>query len=91
MPALGTKRRVVRAQAHTHGGLQASRHCHDEIATIRAVALRDRERRWHDLRRGVAQRRAMHVADGDGGNQIAIQQCRSGKRELLAADDARFT
>src|SRR5438128_958185 len=90
MPAFGAERGIVHAQADAHRGLQADGHGKDKIATASAVALRDRERRWHDLRRGVAQRRAMHIAHRYGGDQVAIQQRGAGKRQLLAADDARF-
>jgi hypothetical protein len=32
----------------------------------------------------------MHVAHGDGGDQVAVEERRAGEREPVAADHARF-
>src|SRR3954462_13137297 len=87
MPAARAERGVLRAKADAHGGLEAGGNGGDQGATVRAVALADSERRRHDLRRGVAERRPVDVAHGDRSDQVTVEQRGAGERELLAADD----
>src|SRR5712691_6688503 len=90
MPTLRPKRRILGAEPDADGGLEAGGDCQDQRAAVRAVALGDRQRGRNDLGRGMAQRRPVDIADRDGGDQVSVQQRGSGKRERLAADDARL-
>ena len=90
MPASRAEGRILGAEPDAHGGLETGSDGEDQCAAARALALGDRQRGRNDLRRGVAQRRPVHVANGDRRDEIAVQQRRSGERELLAADDGRF-
>ena len=61
-----------------------------KIAAGQVVALGDRQRGRHDFRGDMGHGRAVHVAHRDRGDQIAVQQRRAGKRQMVAADHARF-
>src|SRR3954469_5886792 len=90
MPAFRAKRRVFRTQADARGRFEARGNGEQQIAAAGAIALGDRERRRDDLRRRVAERRPMYVADGDGGDQVAVEERRARERKLAIADDGGF-
>src|SRR6266851_4973329 len=90
MPALRAKRRILGSEPDADGGLEAGGDCQDQRAAVRAVALGERQGGRNDLGRGMAQRRPVDIADGDGGDQVSVLQRGSGERERLAADDARL-
>ena len=62
----------------------------EQRAAAQSVAFGNGERRRHDLGRHVRHGLAMHVAHGDRGDEIGVEQGRAGKRQMLAADHARF-
>ena len=91
MPATRAKRRVVRAVRHAHRGFQPRRDGSQQRLAAGTIAFGNRQRGRYHLRRGVIQRRAMHVAYGDGSDQIAVEQRRACQRQFVTAEYAGFT
>ena len=90
MPAARTERRVVAAQCHAHRGLQAGGDREQQRLAAGAVAFGDGQCGRNDFGGGVIQRRPVHVAHRDGGDEIAVQHRRAGERQASAADHGRF-
>ena len=90
VPAALARFREVPAEPDARGNFAARGERHQQVAAARSVALGDHEGSGHDFRGDVRERRAVHVAHGDGGDEIAVQHRGAGERAAVAADDARF-
>ena len=86
VPPFLSERRVVESQADARRHLQPRDQRGEKIGARGVVARRDRERRRDDFGRDMGQRRAVHVAHGDGGDQVAVHRRRAGERHRLPAD-----
>ena len=90
VPAASAEFRIIGADADPRRHLASRRDRGEQRAAAQPVALGNGERRRHDLGRDMRHRLAMHVAHGDRGDQIGVEQGRAGKRQMVAADHARF-
>jgi len=88
VPALGAERGIIEADPDPRRRLASGGDGHEEVAARQGVALGDRQGGRHHFRRHMGQRRAVHVAHGDRGDEITIEKCRAGERQPVAADDA---
>ena len=88
VPAFLAEHRIIEPDADPRRGLEPGGQGHQQVAPGNAVALGNGQRRGHNLRRDMGQGRAMHIAHGDGGNQIAVEDRRPRHRQPAAADHA---
>src|SRR5256886_8994600 len=63
--------------------------CALPISPRQAIALGDCQGRRHHFRRHMRQRRAVHVAHRNRGDEIAVEKGRAGKRQRLARSEER--
>jgi len=90
VPAAGTERRIVEPDPDPRRHLASGGDRHQEVAAGKPIALRDRQGRRDHFRRDVGHGGTVHVAHRHGRDEIAVEQGRTGKRQVTAADHARF-
>ena len=91
VPALGPHCRVIGPDSNPRRHLASRGQRNKQVATRQAIALGDRQRGRDHLRRHMRERRSMDVTHGDRGNEIAIQNCRAGERQPVAANDTALS
>jgi hypothetical protein len=90
VPTAGAEFWIIGADTDPRRHLASRGDRGEQRAPAQSVALGNGQRRRHDLRRDVRHGLAMHVAHGDRGDEIGVERSRAGKRQMLAADHARF-
>ncbi len=90
MPAAGAEFRIIETQPNPRRHLATGGKCGEEIAAGVAVAFRDGKRRRHHFGRDVGQGGPIHVAHGHCGDEVGVEQRRTGERQRLATQHARL-
>ena len=88
VPAVAAEGRVIEADPNPRRDFASGGGRDNEVAPRQAIALGDCQGGRHHFRRHMRQRRAVHVAHRNRGDEIAVEKGRAGKRQRLAADDA---
>ena len=74
MPSPRTEFRIIEAETDPRRHLTAGRKGGEQGAAGKSIALGDGERWRHDFGRDVRERRPIHVAHGDRGDEISVEQ-----------------
>ena len=90
VPAAGAEFRIIGADADPRRHFASGRERGEQRPAVEPIALGDGERRRHHFGRHMRHGLAVHVAHGDRGDEIGVEQGRAGERHVLTADHARF-